>query len=60
MELSYGWVIHRIDGFRHIVPTDELHAVDNCHCQPVEDDYLVIHNSFDGREKFERGERKVS
>ncbi len=48
----------------HVVPIDDLreHIEDNdrCWCRPrVEDDGMVIvHNSMDGREKYETGERK--
>ena len=50
----------------HIVPTNDLrpHATDGkpCWCNPEIDDDLVvtlyIHNRLDGREAYERGERK--
>ena len=48
----------------HCVPLDDIreHMDENCPCRPKKDkdaDYWV-HNSFDGREAFESGERKVS
>ena len=30
-----------------------------CPCMPIEDDGIVIHNSFDGREAYETGKRKA-
>lgn len=49
----------------HVVPVDDLreHSTDSavmCWCRPVEDDGVIVHNSMDGREKFETGERKMS
>jgi hypothetical protein len=55
----------------HCVPNNDLRehitgkAV-TCWCQPEiqtaidVDGYIVVHNSLDGREKYESGERKVS
>lgn len=31
-----------------------------CGCKPFDDEGTIVHNSFDGREIFERGERKTS
>ncbi len=50
----------------HVVPIDDLreHSTDSdvvCWCKPVEDEYgVIVHNSMDGREKYEIGERKLS
>lgn len=47
----------------HCIPDDDLydHSFDDCTCHPeIGDDGEYIHNSFDGREAFETGERKVS
>lgn len=49
----------------HVFPINDLreHQVDggDCWCHPVEDeDGVIVHNSMDGREKFETGERKPS
>jgi hypothetical protein len=47
----------------HVIPVDDLrehHASLECWCGPVEDDGVVVHNALDGREAYERGERKVS
>ena len=47
----------------HVIPLNDLREHDedcNCWCHPTEDDEyddLYIHNSMDGREKFESGER---
>lgn len=49
----------------HILPEDEqdIHVLtDDCWCEPSLDDefWIATHNSVDGREKFETGERKLS
>lgn len=31
-----------------------------CWCKPFEEDGVIVHNSMDGRERFERQERKAS
>ena len=54
-----------VEGIYHIYPTDDLRDHEssaNCWCKPQSDenDRLFIHNSMDGREKFETGERKYS
>ena len=48
----------------HVVPLNDLreHITDidvPCWCSPtVNEDGIIIHNSMDGRERFETGERK--
>lgn len=47
----------------HVIPLDDLREHDcneDCWCRPIEDEGVYIHNSMDGREKFEIGERKPS
>ncbi len=50
----------------HVYPLDdlrehELYTHTGCWCRPVMDeDGVIVHNSMDGREKFETGERKMS
>lgn len=46
----------------HVYPTDDLraHSLTDCWCRPVEDDGVIVHNSLDQRELYERGERKMS
>ena len=49
----------------HIIPENNFRDHDessDCWCKPKSDegDRLFIHNSMDGREKFETGERKYS
>lgn len=48
----------------HVVPCNDLkpHVVDDegsCWCEPLydEDDNLYVHNSADGREAYETGQR---
>ena len=54
-------MVWKVDG-NHVYPVDDLreHAVTDCWCGPLDDDDIVIHNSLDGREIYERGERKMS
>lgn len=59
------WVVINFGRFYHVVPKSEVndHHPQDCRCQPLpDDDYetVIIHNAFDGREKFERGERRAS
>jgi len=51
----------KVDG-TYVYPVNYLreHAVTDCWCSPVDDDGIVVHNSLDGREMYERGDRKVS
>jgi hypothetical protein len=46
----------------HVCPVNDLreHLLTDCWCGPTDDDGLVVHNSLDGREFYERGERKPS
>lgn len=58
-----GWaVIEDDDGFRHVVPLNDLreHSIPQCWCEPFDDDGVIVHNSADHREHFERGTRKPS
>jgi hypothetical protein len=54
-------MVWKVDG-NHVYPVDDLreHVVTDCWCGPVDDDGIVVHNSLDGREMYERGERKMS
>ena len=51
----------KVDG-NHVYPVDDLreHSVADCWCGPTDDDGILAHNSLDGREHYERGERKLS
>lgn len=46
----------------HVVPVNDLRvhtSSASCWCMPVEtEDDVFMHNSLDGREKYETGERK--
>jgi hypothetical protein len=46
----------------HVYPVNDLrkHLVTNCWCNPGDDEGIAVHNSLDGREQYERGERKMS
>jgi hypothetical protein len=59
------WVIVDTDfAGRHIMPEDEveIHFPFDCKCGVYwhEEAQAHVHDAFDGREKFERGERKSS
>jgi hypothetical protein len=50
-----------------VIPDDDLypHEFLNCKCHPFvtddkDDDEVLVHNSFDGRENFERKDRLPS
>jgi hypothetical protein len=32
----------------------------NCWCAPFREDGVLVHNSMDGRERYERGERRIA
>lgn len=59
-----GWVLVNIPGFgTHNVPVNDIrtHLDSECPCRPEQnEDMFWNHNSFDGREAFETGERLVS
>jgi hypothetical protein len=47
----------------HVVPVDDLreHVTEGpCWCNPREEETVIVHNSMDGREHFETGERRPS
>lgn len=49
------------DCYVHVVPINDLRDHDEngtgCWCRPTIEDGVVVHNSMDGREKIETGER---
>ena len=53
---TFGWLIH-------VIPTEDTRehlASEDCWCEPLAEDSVRTHNAADGRELFERGERKTS
>jgi hypothetical protein len=46
----------------HVLPVADLrqHSFDECWCDPQDHDGVIVHNSLDRRELYERGERKPS
>jgi hypothetical protein len=59
----HGWVPAVCENGVHCIPVGDLHdhLDEDCPCRPVRDETGVwIHNSFDGREAFEEGERRPS
>jgi hypothetical protein len=57
---SEGWIIREYCGEQHVMPNGEIHHLFDCPCHPESDDGVIVHHSFDGREDFETGARKVS
>jgi len=45
-----------------VYPINDLrkHSLRDCWCRPIDDEGVTVHNSLDGREVYERGERKLS
>lgn len=63
--MGTGWTYAAVPGLGvHIIPIGDLHdhMDEDCPCMPVFDEELNAwsHNSFDGREAFDDGERKPS
>jgi hypothetical protein len=66
--LRCGWRVDHGGGEpTHVYPENDLrpHVVDaadgiRCWCRPNIVDDIIVHNAMDGREYFERGERKPS
>ena len=59
------WAIYEHEGEQHVIPRrdDRLHTWTGCACRPEpneEQPSVIVHNSFDGREAFETGERLPS
>lgn len=63
---TMAWLVASTDDGIHITPMDDYRPHDytsKCWCRPVEDAEepdMWMHNSLDGREAFETGERLVS
>jgi hypothetical protein len=59
--MTTGWIILRYEGVHHVLPKGEQHDWSDCRCQPVEaESGVLVHQAFDERDKFERGERSPS
>ena len=63
---TMAWLVASTDDGIHVTPMDDYRPHDytsKCWCRPVEDAEepdMWMHNSLDGREAFETGERLVS
>jgi hypothetical protein len=61
-----GWEVVADGQEKHILPLNDSgeHVMQmKCRCHPfrhADDSSIVVHDAFDGRLKFETGERKVS
>lgn len=57
-----GWQVY--ESFPEVAPINDLkpHEIGNfeCWCHPCTDGDVIVHNAMDGREAFERLERKPS
>ena len=51
----------RVTG-NHVYPFNDLreHSLTNCWGRPTDEHGILVHNSLDGRERYERGDRKLS
>lgn len=60
------WTIDDVGRVQHVTPLYDTypHMLDvGCWCRPTPDsdfECIIVHNSADGREAFERGERRFS
>lgn len=63
---TMAWLVASTDTEIHVTPMDDYRPHDytsKCWCRPVEDveePDMWMHNSLDGREEFETGERLAS
>jgi hypothetical protein len=51
------------DCLLHVIPQGDWREHEprlDCWCRPAVEDGVAVHNSLDGRELFERGERSAS
>jgi hypothetical protein len=59
MKPSKDWQVLQIDDEYHVLPNNDTHNhsyLMTCHCHPrrdAEDEAVIVHNSFDGRELIE-------
>jgi hypothetical protein len=66
MNNEFGWQVHNCGATIHVVPVGDTHEHDfnsQCRCHPEQEPgmkSIFVHNSYDGREAFEKGERKAS
>jgi hypothetical protein len=46
----------------HVLPIDDYkpHFEEDCWCNPIEDEGIIIHNSMDKREEYENNKKKSS
>jgi len=48
------------DGVAHVIPNNDLREhteKENCWCVPFWDEHVLVHNSMDRREEYERGRK---
>lgn len=53
------WLATETDDIPHVIPINDLrpHDIDDCWCNPWEDDGVMVHNSADRREEYENGRK---
>ena len=58
-----SWLAEILDnGERHVSPIDDLRPhekSETCWCHPFRDCEVIVHNSMDRREEYERGRLKM-
>ena len=60
-DTANGWIV--TEDPLEVSPKSDLKehlSGETCWCRPFIDDGILVHNSSDEREKYERGERKPS
>jgi hypothetical protein len=60
---TQGWGVYTWEGEVHVAPVNEvhMHVRTDCRCGAYENaDGVIVHPAFDGRDAYERGERKPS
>lgn len=49
-----SWLVIEAGNDFHVVPTDERHELTaKCKCKPKHDEDIIVHNSYDNRERLE-------
>lgn len=58
-----AWLVIETSTLPHVLPDGDWrdHDVDApCWCAPYQDDGVIVHNSMDQRERYERGELRCA
>lgn len=50
-----GWTVIEFNGVTRVIPVEERHVMSaSCPCGPFDEEGVLVHNSYDGREITER------